>query len=67
MEVDHRSIFDFDMYDQFDKSKDACYALFHEYEEKYKHFNASIRTVSSDSTKAFSITLISSEGMDYTK
>jgi len=52
VEVCYCSIFDFDIDDKVDMIKDICYALFHEYQEKYKHLKASIPNASGDSSKA---------------
>ena len=52
VDVCYKSIFDFNIDDKVDIIKDICYALFYEYQEKYKHFKASIPNAFGDLSKA---------------
>jgi len=60
-------MFYFDIDEKVDMIKDICYALLHEYQEKYKHLKTPSLNASCDSTNAFSGTSYSSGGMGYTQ
>ena len=67
VEVCYGSIFDFDIDDKVDMIKDICYALFHEYQEKYKHLKGFIPNSSGDSTRTSFGASGSSGGVSYTQ
>jgi len=67
VKVCYRSIFDFDIDEKVDMIKHVCYALFNEYEEKYKHLKAPIPNAFGDSSKASSNASDSSGGVGYTQ
>jgi len=64
VEVCYRSVFDFDIDKKVDMISDVCYALFNEYQEKYKHLKTLLPNASGDSTKASSNASDSSGGVD---
>ena len=63
VKVCYRRIFDFDVDEKVEMIKDVCYALFNEYQEKYKHVKTPIPNASGDSTKASSNASNSSGGV----
>jgi len=65
VDVCYRRIFDFYVDEKVEMIKDVCYALFNEYQEKYKHLKAPIPNASGDLIKASSNTSDSSGGVGY--
>ena len=59
LECCYATIYDFDVSDKVDSIKDTCYALFHEYQQKFKQASEDhgpIPSVSSDSTRVSNLT-----------